>query len=93
MKRVERQLAPNKVVFLVCSNAKHSREEFGDLSIVYGNGDIIEDMYSFAEVDFLMGPPSTYTLWASFYGQVPLCHLETADQQIDTSAIEKRSAA
>lgn len=33
---------------------------------------IIEDMYSLAECDYIIGPPSTYTMWASFYGEVPL---------------------
>jgi len=29
-------------------------------------------MYGFARCDYLIGPPSTFTMWASFYGQVPL---------------------
>jgi hypothetical protein len=37
-----------------------------------GTGHLIEDLYSLAQCDFLAGPPSTFTLWASFYGKVPL---------------------
>ncbi|MCW3058345.1 MAG: hypothetical protein JWQ02_166, partial [Capsulimonas sp.] len=29
-------------------------------------------MYSLSECDYILGPPSTFTAWASFYGQKPL---------------------
>ncbi len=93
MRRVAEQLAPRRVAFLVCSNAKFQSGAFGDLNIVHGTGDVIEDLYSFANTDLLIGPPSTFTLWASFYGNVPLSMLHTADQPIDTSAVQRRSAA
>ena len=93
MHGVRQQLSPRRVVFLVCSNAKFTPDVFDGLNVVYGTGDVIEDLYSFAETDLLMGPPSTFTLWASFYGQVPLSMMMTADQEIDTSAVQQRFAA
>ena len=36
-----------------------------------GPGTEIGDLYSLAACDYIIGPPSTYTQWASFYGQVP----------------------
>ncbi len=93
MHRVRQQLSPRRVVFLVCSNARFTPDAFNGLHVVYGTGDVIEDLYSFAKTDLLMGPPSTFTLWASFYGQVPLSMMMTADQEIDTGAVQERFAA
>jgi len=86
MRRVQQQLGGRKVAFLVCGNAKLDRRDFGELNVHFGTGHLIEDMYAFAETDLLIGPPSTYTGWASFFGQTPLQYLETADQKIDVSA-------
>jgi hypothetical protein len=30
-------------------------------------------MYALAQCDLILGPPSTFSQWASFYGQRPLC--------------------
>jgi hypothetical protein len=67
------ELFPNKkVTFLICSNEQQDPSFFKNLSYVYGNNHIIEDMYSLAECDYIIGPPSTYSMWASFYGEKPL---------------------
>jgi len=29
-------------------------------------------IFSFAKCDYIVGPPSTFTSWASFYGDVPV---------------------
>lgn len=82
MHQVQEQLAGRKIAFLVCGNTKLDRCDFGDLNVHFGTGHLIEDMYAFAETDLLIGPPSTYTGWASFFGRTPLCVLETAGQSI-----------
>ena len=72
MKSVE-QLFPDKTVgFLICSNIAQEKEVFSEFNSFFANNHIIEDMYSLAECDYIIGPPSTYTMWASFYGEVPL---------------------
>ena len=93
MRRVRQQLAPRRVAFLVCGNARFEPGAFGGLPVVHGTGDVIEDLYAFAKTDLLMGPPSTFTLWASFYGDVPLSMMSTSDQEIDTRAVQERLAA
>ena len=32
----------------------------------------VEDQWMMSQCDYLMGPPSTFTMWASFMGKVPL---------------------
>lgn len=61
-----------RVTFLVCSDEDPGGEVFSQFDCVRGTGHFIEDLYALAECDYLMGPPSTYTMWASFYGRVPL---------------------
>jgi hypothetical protein len=76
MERVERLYPDKRVGFLICSNARLSASDFARFNFTFGNDHLIEDMYSFARCDLLLGPPSTYTMWASFYGQVPLYMIE-----------------
>jgi hypothetical protein len=83
MQRVEKSFAPKTVRFLVCSDAAQTVEAFAGLDVVLGTGHLVEDMYALARCDFLIGPPSTYTEWASFYGEVPLCHLVSPDMAVD----------
>jgi hypothetical protein len=78
MKKFSEKFPGKKVSFLVCSNAPQQKESFSDLNILFGTGHMVEDMYSFAECDYIIGPPSTYTMWASFYGNKPLYMMESA---------------
>lgn len=41
-----------------------------------------EDQHLMAQCDYLIGPPSTFSAWASFMGKTPLLHLMTADQEV-----------
>ncbi len=71
-------LLPNqKVGFLICSDEDYRSQidEFTGLNIHFGTGQMIEDLYSLARCDYLIGPPSTYSLWAAFYGRVPIYEL------------------
>lgn len=52
---------------------------FAGFQATFGSGDTVEDLYALAECDYLIGPPSTFTVWASFYGNVPLCHVHRPD--------------
>ncbi len=78
MARFAAAMPEKQVRFLVCSNEKQDEELFKGLNYVMGTDHPVEDMYAFAACDFLIGPPSTYTAWASFYGSVPLYFLKTA---------------
>jgi len=86
MKRIERLLAPCRVRFLACSNASWTPAVFAGCDVSAGTGHLVEDLYALARCDYLVGPPSTYTAWASFYGQVPLCHLEIAEQPLSLAS-------
>jgi hypothetical protein len=75
MRRFAATMPEKQIKFLICSNIKQDEGIFKGLNHAMGNDHPLEDMYAFAQCDFLIGPPSTYTAWASFYGSVPLCNL------------------
>lgn len=75
------RLMPNKrVSFLICSNEMIDSANWEGLDVSNGSGHLVEDMYSLAECDYLIGPPSTFSIWASFYGQKPLYTIENPEQ-------------
>lgn len=67
-----------KTGFLICSNSPQHIVDPALGCITSGTGQVIEDLYALAACDYLIGPPSTFSLWASFYGQVPLWEMHDA---------------
>ncbi|PJJ59781.1 alpha-1,2-fucosyltransferase [Hymenobacter chitinivorans] len=89
MRQVQEQLpAGQRVLFLLCSNEALDFADFGGLHVQAATGHFVEDLYALAACDYVLGPPSSYSMWASFYGQVPLLHLEQAGQPVSLSAFQ-----
>jgi len=74
MRELEKILAARgqSCVFLICSDESGDLSAFAGLKTVAGAGDLITDLYSLSRADYLIGAPSTFAMWASFYGAVPL---------------------
>ena len=68
--------------FVICSNAPIDLTIFRELPCATGIGHLVGDMYSFSQCDYIMGPPSTYTLWASFYGNKPLYQIRDINEPV-----------
>jgi hypothetical protein len=73
----------NKIKFLICSNLQQNPSLFDDFNCVFAKSHLIEDMYALAECDYIVGPPSSYTMWASFYGEKPLYTIKNVDKAIN----------
>jgi len=82
MEKVTSLFRGRKVMFLICSDAKQDEKNFKKFRFIFGNNHFIEDMYSLAQCDYIIGPPSTYTMWASFYGKAPLYMIKNPDTNI-----------
>lgn len=41
------------------------------------------DMYALSQCDYIIGPPSTFSGWASMMGDVPLYHIKSEDSTIN----------
>ena len=72
-----------KVCWVICSNEKIETEEFSSFDVVLGPNQIVEDMYVFSECNYIVGPPSTYTGWASFMGKNKLYAVSDPSDQIE----------
>jgi hypothetical protein len=70
--------------FLICTNNKSiSQSNFDELTVTLAPGHELMDLYLLAKCNYIMGPPSTYSLWASFYGNVPLYQIKNVERGID----------
>ncbi|MDF7807238.1 alpha-1,2-fucosyltransferase [Pontiellaceae bacterium B12219] len=76
MRAFAEQFPGKKVGFLVCSNEQQDERLFDGLTYANGPGHPVSDLYSLSRCDYIIGPLSTFSQWASFYGKVPLFHLE-----------------
>lgn len=62
------------------------RDAFPNLSITFPKGNPGQDLYLLSQCDWLMGPPSTFTLVASMYRDTPLCWIESADATLSEAS-------
>jgi len=72
MRKVSELLYPKNSIFVICSNEEIDLNKYDDFLVRKSTGHIIEDMYILSDCDYIIGPHSTYSMWASFYGQKPL---------------------
>jgi hypothetical protein len=59
------------VGFLVCSDEPIDPRAFDDLPTAPGPGSPVEDLHALSLCDYIIGPPSTFSAWASFMGSAP----------------------
>jgi len=71
MVQVKNLFEGKRVRFVVCSDTPQAGGAFGGLDTAPGPGRSIEDLYVLAACDYIAGVPSTFSMWASFYGGVP----------------------
>ena len=67
-------------IFVVTSNEPIQFDNYNSYPIYYCKGSAIEDLNSLSHCDYIMGPPSTFSGWASFIGNTPLYFIENKDK-------------
>jgi hypothetical protein len=50
--------------------------------LIRAPGGVYEDLCMLSKCHYIIGPPSTFSSWASFTGRVPLLHVTKADMQV-----------
>jgi len=70
------------VVFLVCASNSLDARLFQGLDWCSGPGDPMGDLHALSLCDRIMGPPSTFSGWASYHGGVPICVLRDANASV-----------
>lgn len=75
---------PDKVAFFVASNEDVSTKDFPEIKMVkLENPNPVEDLYALSKCDYILGPPSTFSMWASYIGHKPLLFLKSLNQSLE----------
>jgi hypothetical protein len=72
MQHLAERLRPQTVCFHLVSDEPIDPTAFGELNTEIHRGSPLEDMYLLASCDYIIGPNSSFSQWASFWGAVPL---------------------
>jgi hypothetical protein len=83
MRQFAEQFPSQKVSFLVCSDEPRATSEFPGLSVGLGTSSPMRDLQALGKCDFIFGPPSTFSRWASFYGNRPLYLIGGVNDQLE----------
>lgn len=83
MLKIQQLYSDKRVAFFISSNEAFSTDLFSGCTCYrFGkepSGDIL-DLHTLSLCDRIVGPWSTYSRWASFIGEVPLCFIEERNQ-------------
>lgn len=71
-----------RIAFVLCSNENIDVNDFEGYNIILATNHFIEDLYTLSICDYIVGPPSTFSSWASFMGKKPLFHIEDKNKII-----------
>jgi hypothetical protein len=71
--------------FLICSNESVNlpNEDMTGIKMTSAPNHELLDMYALARCHYIAGPPSTYSMWASFYDNTPLYMIKDPLKNID----------
>ena len=83
MDRLKARFPDDTVHFLICSNVTLDPAEWERPDTTIGHSDSLVELTALSLCDAILGPPSSFSDWASFYGQVPRYYmLNTTDTQV-----------
>jgi hypothetical protein len=88
MKQMSKLLPERHIRFLLVSNTFIDIKNYNGYDIVMGPGDPVGDLFTLAKCDYIMGPPSTFTSWASFYGDVPLFTIKDISKSLCLDGVD-----
>ena len=92
MLQIKALYSNKRVAFFISSNEQFSIDIFKGCRCYrfskQPSGDIL-DLYTLSLCDRILGPWSTYSRWASFIGEVPLCFIKEKDQKLTDDCFSK----
>ncbi|WP_443947491.1 alpha-1,2-fucosyltransferase [Pedobacter sp. AW1-32] len=68
--------------FFLCSNEAIEKDNYQGLIIDSSERNFIVDLYALAGCDAIIGPPSTFSQWAAYYGDKPLTMILNGNQKL-----------
>ena len=89
MQQIKDIYKDKRIAFFISSNESFSLEQFEGCNCYrFGkepSGDIL-DLYTLSLCDRIIGPWSTFSRWASFIGEVPLCFIKNKEQRLQDNS-------
>ena len=80
MRHIIKLFSLESVAFLLISNEEIDRSFFVDFNCYLSSSNLMaEDLYLLSQTDYILGPPSTFSAWASLYKNSPLYFIENAE--------------
>lgn len=85
-----KRLFPNRLVaFFISSNEAIDLDSFTDCSCFnIPDSSATKDLFGLSISDYIIGPPSTFSGWASYYGNVPLYFIENPEEIVRLSSFK-----
>jgi hypothetical protein len=90
-RQVQELFHPKKIVLLLCTGDPIKPSEFYPHEVVAAPGRYVQDLHCLANSDVIVGPPSTYSQWASFYGDVPVFNVNSINERKHGFPVSVRS--
>lgn len=85
-KNISQIFKDKKVAFYIASNEVIDITFFTDYNCFYSSkNQMAEDLYSLSKADYIVGPPSTFSAWASLLKNTPLYFLEDSKSDFSKS--------
>lgn len=79
-----------EAVYIIFSDEKFDLPEKNfNLNVHLFSGNLSEDLYALSLCNYIIGPPSTFSGWASYYGQVPIYKIFDIKKNMDISNFKK----
>jgi len=85
---IRSSLGGHKVCCLVCSPEQFDEALLPPECIVLRDGSPVTDLYTLSECDYVLGPPSTFSGWASFYGDKPVLFMRDQKKMVGLECAE-----
>jgi len=68
---IELKYNSNETVFILCSDGQIDGSFFSGLNTVFSIGGVVDDLFTLASTDVIIGSDSTFGAFASYYGNIP----------------------
>jgi hypothetical protein len=74
MRALVAALPDRRIEFAVFSDEPREQREFGDLPVTISRGSVMQDLHRMSTMHLTIGPLSTFSLWAAYFGGVGMVY-------------------
>lgn len=89
MEKVKKLFPGQSLTFFISSNENINVKKFDDFDHFFiQNSEAMMDLYGLSLCDYIIGPPSTFSGWASFYGGKPVYFIENPHEEMSLTSFK-----